>query len=412
MSRKTLAVRLAALAAALCAGVAAAQGAQVIKVGGMCDRTGATKVIGVEMCPGVADYIALVNRKGGVAGHRIEYAEVDHGYAVARALEAYDRLKREGVVTFFTYGVPTLQGLTPRAMEDRIPPFNSGTGRGDAIDGTVWPYIFPGTASYWSQAGVAMKYLKDNGAKKGTKVAYLYYDNPAGRDGIPMVEKVAALEGYVLRKYAVQPPGLDLEQQVNDIAREFRADWAITSLFGSPAPASIKEFRKAGYPLHRVMSFVYGAGEADVEEAGWDAAQGYLGLHYSALGRDSPLVREIVRMYRDEGKEPPRYVGNAYYNRGVLTAATIVEGIRLAIQSQGMPLTGDKVRRGYESIRNFDAQGLGPPLNIMPTDHEGGGFVRVYQVKGSAWVPVTDWTRGYRDQVMELVKDANAKAGR
>ena len=28
-----------------------------------------------------------------------------------------------------------------------------------------------------------MKYLKDNGAKKGTKIAYLYFDNPAGRDG-------------------------------------------------------------------------------------------------------------------------------------------------------------------------------------------------------------------------------------
>jgi branched-chain amino acid transport system substrate-binding protein len=404
--------RAMVLALALCAGAAGAQGGQAVRVGGMCDRTGATKVIGVEMCPGVADYIALVNRRGGVVGHRLDYTEVDHGYAVARALEAYERLKHEGVVTFFTYGVPTLQGLSPRAMEDRIPPFNSGTGRGDAIDGKVWPYIFPGTSSYWSQAGVAMKYLKDNGARKGTKVAYLYYDNPAGRDGIPMVESVARLEGYALRKYAVQPPGLDMEQQISEISRDFRADWVITSLFGSPVPVSIKEFRKAGFPLNRVVSFVYGAGEADVEEAGWDTAQGYLGLHYAALGRELPVIREIVRMYRDEGKEVPRYVGSAYYNRGVLTGATIVEGIRLAIQNHGTPLTGDKVRMGYEAIRNFDAEGLGPPLNITPTDHEGGGYVRMYQVKGNAWVPVTDWTRGYRDQVMELVKEANAKRAR
>jgi branched-chain amino acid transport system substrate-binding protein len=408
----TWTARVTALAIALCAVVAGAQTGPAIKVGGMCDRTGATKVIGVEMCPGVADYFAMVNRKGGVAGHRLEYTEVDHGYAVARAVEAYDSLKREGVVTFFTYGVPTLQGISSRAMEDRIPPFNSGTGRGDAIDGTAWPYIFPGTSSYWSQAGVAMKYLKDNGARKGTKVAYLYYDNPAGRDGIPMIESVARLEGYSLRKYAVQPPGLDMELQVGEISREFRADWVITSLFGSPVPVSIKEFRKAGFPLNRVLSFVYGAGEADIEEAGWDAAQGYLGLHYAALGRDLPVIREIVRMYREDGREIPRYVGSAYYNRGVLTAATIVEGIRVAIQNQGMPLTGDKVRRGYEAIRSFDAQGLGPPLNITPTDHEGGGYVRVYQVKGGGWAPVTDWMRGYREQVMELVKEANAKVGR
>ena len=390
-------------------GAWAAEAGPVVKIGGMCDRTGASKVIGVEMCPGVSDYIALVNKKGGVLGHKLQYTEIEHGYMVPRAVEAYDRLKQDGVVTFFTYGVPTLLGLTSRFMEDRIPTFNSGTGRGDAIDGTVWPYIFPGTASYWSQAGVAMKYLKDNGVKKGTKIAYLYYDNPAGRDGIAMVEAVAKNEGYVLRLYAVQPPGLDMEPQVIDIARDFKADWVIGSLFGSAPAVSIKEFKKADFPLNRVISFVYGAGEVDVEGAGWDIAQGYLGLQYAAVGRSYPVIQEIIRMRRDEGKEVPKYVGSVYYNRGVLTAAIIVEGIRLAIQNHGSPVTGDKVRKGYEAIRNFDLQGLGPPLNITPQDHEGGGYVRMYQVKGNEWVPVGDWTRGYRDEVMALVKAANTK---
>jgi ABC-type branched-subunit amino acid transport system substrate-binding protein len=72
------------LAAAVGHGVAAAETAGVIKIGGMCDRTGASKVIGVELCPGVSDYIALVNRKGGVPGHRLEYTEIDHGYIVPR----------------------------------------------------------------------------------------------------------------------------------------------------------------------------------------------------------------------------------------------------------------------------------------------------------------------------------------
>jgi branched-chain amino acid transport system substrate-binding protein len=114
-------------------------------------------------------------------------------------------------------------------------------------------------------------------------------------------------------------------------------------------------------------------------------------------------------MYRDEKKEVPKYLGSVYYNRGVLLGATIVEGIRLAIQNQGLPLTGDKVRRGYEAIRNFDLQGFGPPLTITPQDHEGGGYVRVYQVKGNEWVPVSGWIRGYRDEVMAQVRKANNK---
>jgi branched-chain amino acid transport system substrate-binding protein len=161
--------------------------------------------------------------------------------------------------------------------------------------------------------------------------------------------------------------------------------------------------------LTRVLSFVYGAGDPDIEGAGWDTAQGYLGLQYAGVGRNFPVIHDIMKMYRDEGKDVPKYVGGAYYNRGVLTAAIIVEGIRLAIENHGLPLTGDKVRRGYEAIRKLDLQGLGPPLNITPQDHEGGGYLRLYQVKGSAWVPMTDWMRGYHDEVMALVKKANTK---
>jgi branched-chain amino acid transport system substrate-binding protein len=105
----------------------------------------------------------------------------------------------------------------------------------------------------------------------------------------------------------------------------------------------------------------------------------------------------------------PKHIGSVYYNRGVLLGATIVEGVRLAIANHGLPLTGDKVRRGYEAIRNFDLQAFGPPLTLTPQDHEGGGFLRVYQVKGAEWVPVSEWIRGYREETMALVRNANKK---
>ena len=97
------------------------------------------------------------------------------------------------------------------------------------------------------------------------------------------------------------------------------------------------------------------------------------------------------------------------YNRGVLMGAVLAEGIRLAIQSDGLPITADKVRRGYEAIKDFDARGLGPPLTVTPQDHEGGGYLRVYQVGGDEWLPVSDWIRSYRDEVMTLVRKANNK---
>jgi branched-chain amino acid transport system substrate-binding protein len=396
------------LAVVLVAGLAVPAAADhVIKIGGQCDRTGAVKQIGVVLCPGVTDYIKLVNKKGGVLGHKLEYTEIEHGYLVDRGVEAYERLKRDGAVAVLDYGTPIVYALTPRHMEDKIPAITPGFGRADSTDGTVWPYIFPMAASYWSQAGAAMQYIKQNGGKRGTKVAHLYFDNPAGREGIPIVEVVAKKEGYDLRLFAVPSPGLEMGPQIIDITRRFKADWVVGHLFGRSPSVSIKELKKAGFPMNRVVSFVWGAGDTDIEAAGWDVAQGYIGMQFSAVGRNLPVIQELIKMYRDEGKEVPAYVGGVYYSRGVLISGIMVEGIRLAIQNYGLPVTGEKVKKGYELFKNFDLQGFLPPMTVTPQDHEGGGWVQLFQVKGKEWVPITDWYRGYREEVLAQVKKVN-----
>src|SRR5215510_13584920 len=72
--------------------------ADEIVIGGQCDRTGPTKPVGIQLCPGVLDYVKLVNKQGGVKGHTLRYIEVEHGYKTDRAVEAYERLKRDGAV--------------------------------------------------------------------------------------------------------------------------------------------------------------------------------------------------------------------------------------------------------------------------------------------------------------------------
>ena len=54
--------------------------------------------MGTVLCPGYHDYIALVNAKGGVDGHKIKAIEIDHEYKVPPAVESYERHKKEGAV--------------------------------------------------------------------------------------------------------------------------------------------------------------------------------------------------------------------------------------------------------------------------------------------------------------------------
>ena len=142
-----------------------------IIIGGSCDRTGPTQNVGTEICPASLDYVKLINKKGGIAGHTLKYEEVEHAYKVDRGVEGYERLKRSGAVALLDYGTPIVYALTPRHVEDKILGVTPGFGRADSTDGRAFPYIFPAAATYWSQAGAAMQFLKDQGVKKGSKIA-------------------------------------------------------------------------------------------------------------------------------------------------------------------------------------------------------------------------------------------------
>jgi branched-chain amino acid transport system substrate-binding protein len=370
----------------------------------------------VNLCHGVLDYVKLVNKKGGVAGRPIKYLEIEHGYEVPRAVEAYETMKGQGAVVMLDYGTPIVYALTPRHMADSIPGITPGFGRADSADGKRFPYIFPLAASYWSQGAAAVKFALDDWKKAGKqpkdlKLAYVFYDNPAGREPIPTLERLAKQESFQLRTFAVPPPGLEMSAAALDIARRYRADWVIAHLFGRSPSVSIKEFNKVGYPLDRVISLVWGAGEVDIDAAGWDIAQGYLGMQYAGVGQDFPVIQEIKKMYQEEGQAPPEPLQKAsvYYNRGVFNVALMVEAVRLALEKFGEPVTGEKVKQGFESIKDFTLGGIVPPMAVTEEDHEGGGWVRIYQVKDKKWVPVTDWFTGYREVVWELVKEAAAK---
>ena len=88
---------IAAGAIALAAGAASAQDKELV-FGLQCDRTGATQITGVVLCPAMHDYYDLINTGGGVDGYKIKVDEIDNEYKVPAAVEAYQRHKQEGAV--------------------------------------------------------------------------------------------------------------------------------------------------------------------------------------------------------------------------------------------------------------------------------------------------------------------------
>jgi branched-chain amino acid transport system substrate-binding protein len=410
-SGTVLVLALSAAAIVSLAGTAAAQQKEVM-IGMQCDRTGATQITGVVLCPAMHDYYDLINAGGGVEGYKIKVDEIDNEYKVPAAVEAYQRHKQQGAVLMTLYGTPMTVALNQRLEEDKIPTTSPGFGISAAADGTRYPYLFPVAATYWSQGAAAVQFVKDKlgGNLKGKKIAYIFYDNPAGHEPLPIIEELQKREGFELRTFAVPPPGVEVGAQVLDITQRFRPDFIIDHLFGRSPSAAIKELKRAGYPLSKVVGLVWAASESDIQAAGgFGVAEGYNAMQFAGAGDEYPVRQQIKEMYKKEGKELFKGMdeNTVYYNRGLLQAAVHVEAIRNALKANGgKQPTGDDIKKGMESIRGFSLGGLVPPLEITPTDHEGGGWVQVFQVKGGKFVKATDWTRAYRDVVDAAVKKA------
>jgi branched-chain amino acid transport system substrate-binding protein len=383
-------------------------------IGLQCDRTGPTQTVGPFICDAFHDYVKLFNKKQSLGpNYALRVMEIDHGYNVPRGVEAYERFKEAGAVTISIYGTPHTYSLTPKLTEDKILGTSPGFGNAAAADGNKFPFIFPIAATYWSQGASAVKFVMDHWKGPGKpKIAYLYYDNPAGREPLDVLRDLSKQIGFTMQEYAVPPPGIEMRPQVLDIARNFKADWVIAHLFGRSPGVSIKEFARVDFPRDRMVSLIWGTSESDINVAGWDEAEGYYGLQVAGVGQDFPVIKEIQKMYEEEGKPRPTSMDiSVYYNRGVLFAALHARAIQLALEKNGYPITGEQVRDGMESIRDFDLGGFLPPLNISRADHEGGGWVKIYQVKGGKFVEVTDWIQGYREVVLKHVAEAKVEAG-
>ncbi len=381
-----------------------------ITIGVICPRTGPVEVIGTNLCLAAADYVELVNSKGGVDGHEIKVVDIDYAYEVPKGVAAYEEMKRQGAVALLCGGTPIAIALNDRITNDKVPCVTPGFGIAEATDGAKYPYQFPLAASYFSQAAAALDHIASEAKDKKVKVAFLHLDNPSGKEPLPVMERLAKEKGMELKTFAVPLPGLELGAQITDITSRFKADYVVSHLFGRAPSVAIKGLKQAGFPLDHVISFVWGIAEADIDAAGgFAAAEGYKGLQFTGVGQDFPVIKEIQQRYEARKVAVPAGLAkySVYYDRGVFMAAVMLEGIRRALEAGGEPLTGEKVKVGLESIKDFELGGLVPPLSTSPADHEGGGFTRVVAVKDGKFTPITDWANPQRDVVLAMVAERN-----
>lgn len=364
-----------------------------------------------EYNQGQLDYIALINGRGGINGHTIVADVSDHGNEMPRAIEAYERAKDAGTVLIDPLSTPVARALTPRVLEDEINMITAFSGRSDAADGSVFPYVLPLSPNYWTQAGLLIEFFKqqDGGSLEGKTICFVHIDTPFGREPLPILERLAEREGYRLQAFPYTPPGND-QSAIWPQVRRARPDWVVFWGAAVGQTVALTEAIRNGLPMDR-LSFSVWISESDMEVVGTDQTVGVLKVEPCASGRDPQVIQDILNEVVADGRGsgPEGRVGTSYYNYGVMLTAIMLEGVRRAfeIAPEG-PITGAWLNAGLRSITEFDADGFMPPVTITPEDHQGGGMARIARWNGTGFEPETDWFTANQDVVWEEIRRYSA----
>ena len=151
---------------------------------------------------------------------------------------------------------------------------------------------------------------------------------------------------------------------------------------------------------------------AGCEAAGGGAvAEGYNTMQFAGVGSDYDVHKGIREMYQKDGKPAPKEMASTvYYNRGIFHIAVHIEAVRNALKAKGgsADITGADVKAGFEKVKGVTLGGLMPPLEITPVDHEGGGWVQIFTVKGGKLTKGGDWYRAYPEVIKKHI-EADAK---
>ncbi len=388
-------------------------------------RTGAYAPNGVPFANGMADYMKLVNAKGGINGVKVLVEECETGYATDKGVECYERLKGKngGATVFQPLSTGITFALTEKAPGDKIPLITSGYGRSESADGGVFKWNFPLVGTYWVAADILVQEIakKEGGLDKlkGKKIALVYHDSPYGKEPIALLQERAAAHGFVLSLLPVTHPGVEQKATWLQI-RQNKPDYVFLWGWGVMNSTSIKEAVATGYPREKMYGVWWSGAEPDVRDVG-AGAKGYnaLALQHGAEP-NAKVTQDVLAMVhaKGQGTGPKSEVGEVLYMRGLSAAMLAVEGVRAAQErfGKGKVVTAEQARWGYENLNLTQAKldalgfkGVMRPVSTSCQDHMGASWARLHTWDGAKWNFSSDWMQADEQILKPMVKAAADK---
>ena len=263
--------------------------ATTIKIGNTNPYSGPASAYSA-IAKGETAFFKMVDDKGGIAGHKIDFISLDDGYAPPKTVEQTRKLVEEDGVAFLFNGLgtPSQTAVEKYLNDKKVPQLFVASGADKWGDYKHYPWTMGWQPSYRTEAQIYAKYILAN--KPNAKIAILYQNDDFGLDYLAGVKDVlgAKYKTMVVKQVSYEVTEPTIDSQVLELQGS-GADVLITAATPKFAAQAIRKVYDIGWrPLH-FMTNVSISVASVIQPAGPEKATGLITAQYGKDPTDPAL---------------------------------------------------------------------------------------------------------------------------
>lgn len=343
-----------------------------ISLGATMPLSGSAAAGGIGARNGQQAYYNMINKQGGIHGHKIKLTVLDDQYSPAVAQKQMRQLVQQEKVFAISggEGTPNFLGVVPYLQREKVPAVAPYAPSSDL--GTMKaPHVYMSTVDYVKEFEILTQFVLDTDkAQPPKKLSLVGVAGNVGDNAKEGMEKRLAGKDISVRYFPETPGTSDFTPMATQLKQE-NADWVFLIITNTDTGQLIQAMKRIGY----TPKFITWAGMADnayIKEFGPISQGLYMALETADLNSTNPKVQEFVKQFTAETGKAPGKFDELGWSQAQLTA----EGLRRA-----KALTRSCLEAALQSISNLDT-GLVPPVTWGPEDRAGVDAVGIGQIVG------------------------------
>jgi branched-chain amino acid transport system substrate-binding protein len=358
-----------------------------IQIGLILVKTGPVAALGLPEGWGIQDTFNEINQSGGINGRKINFIWEDDQFKTPLAISAFNKLIFRDKVLSIVSGGGTPQTIALFDLIDKHQVVNIPNALADEMFMPHRPYVFLLGATYETQIELMFDYIMNDLKAKDPKIAVVYAETEFGKKGLEAARKRAAQYGVKLVSELVLNIGsVDASSEVLSLKKD-NVDYVITCNLVPPIITFLKTAEK--YDYWPTTFGINWSSDDMLVRACKTAAKNYIGVNcVGGWEDDTPGMKRVRELAKKNDRDPAKML-TSLYTMGVGVATVYAEGMKRA----GKDLTPESFKKGLETLKDFDTNGIVPPVTFTATSHAPTNVSRLYRAdpdKG-VMVPITDW---------------------